>query len=103
MDCLLVAVGYASFGQVVWRHFQSDAMAGQNTNAVAAQLAGQMGEYCAFLIKLNAEQPAGEFFNYGTCDFNTIFFAHCPPMQDYNKDQQSERCGTPADRPPPAL
>jgi hypothetical protein len=76
---LFMAVGDASLGQVVRRQFQGDTVAGQYANAIPAQFARQVGEHGAVLIQLNAEKAAGKFFNYGSCDFNAIFFAHCPP------------------------
>src|SRR5260221_4592375 len=78
---LLVPVGDASLGQVVRRHFKGDAVAGQNADAIAAKLTGQVGEHSAFLIQLHAEQAARKFLNYGSSDFNTIFFTHCPPRK----------------------
>lgn len=44
-----------AFGQIVRRHFQGHAVAGQHSNAVAAQLARQVGENGAVLIKLDAK------------------------------------------------
>ena len=74
-----MAVGDAPLGQVVRGEFQGDAVAGQYADAIPAQFARQVGEHCSFLIELNAEKAAGKFFDYGSCDFNTIFFTHCPP------------------------
>jgi hypothetical protein len=37
-----------------------------------------MGENSAVLIQLNTEQTARKFFNYGSRDFDAIFFAHSP-------------------------
>lgn len=42
-----------------------------------------MGEYCAVLIQLNAKQAARKFFNYGSRDFDAIFFAHSPLVVEY--------------------
>lgn len=74
-----MAVRNAALGEVVWGEFQGHAIAGQHADTIAAQFAGQVREYCAFLLELNAEQSAGEFFDYGSSDFNTVFFAHYPP------------------------
>ena len=78
---LFVAIGYAAFGEIVGRHFQSDAVTGENADAVAAQLAGEMGENEPFLIQLDAKQPARELFDHSSGNFNTILFAHWPPGQ----------------------
>ena len=79
-----MAVGDPALGQVVGGKLQGDAIPGQNPDAITAELAGQMGQYGAVLVKLHAEQTAGEFFNDGACDFNVIFFAHSPPRSDYS-------------------
>ena len=90
---LFVPVGNAALGQVVRRNFQGDAVARQNADAIAAKLAGQVGEHGAFLIQLHAEQAAGEFLNYGSSNFNTIFFTHCPPRKIIAPRRRA-RCGT---------
>ena len=64
----------AAFGEIVRRHFQRHAVARQNTDAVAPELAGQVREHLTFLIQLDAEQAARKFFNYCTSDFDVIFF-----------------------------
>src|SRR5579862_4731926 len=80
----------APFGEVVRRHLQGDAVAREYADAVAAQLAGQVGQYGAFLIQLHTEQAAGKFFNYCACDFNAVFFAHSPPNYgDYSSTDMS--------------
>src|SRR5713101_3431909 len=76
-----MAVGDAPLGQIVRRELQGDAVAGQYADAIPAQFARQVGEHCSFLIELNAEKAAGKFFDYGSCDFNAVFFAHCPPTR----------------------
>src|SRR5205823_15080512 len=73
---LLVAIGDASLGQVIGRHFQGNPVACQHADAVAAKLAGQVGQHCAFLVKLYAEQAARKFFNNSSSYFNCVFFAH---------------------------
>jgi hypothetical protein len=37
------------------------------------------------LIQLDTEQAAGKFLNYGSSDFNAIFFTHRPPRGDYTR------------------
>ena len=76
---LFVAVSDSALGQIVRGKFQGNPVARQHSNAVAAQLAGQVGEHRSFLIQLYAEQSAWEFFYNGSSNFNAIFFAHPPP------------------------
>ena len=76
-----MAVGDAPLGQVVRGEFHGDAVAGQYADAIPAQFARQVREHGAVLIELNAEKTAGKFFDYGSCDFNAVFFAHCPPTE----------------------
>ena len=77
---LLVAVGDAALGKVVGRHFQGDSVACQYADAVAAEFSGEVGQDGAVLIELYAEQTAGELFDDGSGDFNTVFFTHCPRL-----------------------
>jgi len=73
---LLVTVGYAALGEVVWRHFQGDPITGENAYAVAPQFAGQVRQHGPVLIELNTEQPTRELLYYGSSNFNAVFFAH---------------------------
>jgi hypothetical protein len=73
---LLVAIRNTALGQVIRRQFQGHSIARQNADSISAQFAGKVGQDGAFLLKLNAEQSAGEFFNDGSSNFNTVFFAH---------------------------
>ncbi len=75
---LLVTVSDASLREVIRRHLEGDAIAGQNADAIAPQFAGQVSENGAVLIELNAEESAGEFFDYGTSNFYAVFFTHSP-------------------------
>ncbi len=71
-----MTVGDAALGQIVRRKLQRDAIARQNADTIAAELARQVRKHGAFLVQLHAEQAAWKFFNYCTGYFNTIFFAH---------------------------
>ncbi len=73
-----MAVGYAALGEIVRREFHGDAIASQDADSIPPKLAGEVGQYNAFLIELNAKQTAREFLNYRACYFDAIFFAHCP-------------------------
>ena len=75
-----MAVGDSTFGQIVRREFQGDAISRENANAVAAEFAGEVRQNGPLLVKLNAEQSAGELFYYGSSHFNAVFFAHWPPV-----------------------
>jgi len=74
-----VAVGDAAFGEIVGRHFEGDAVARQDADSITAKLPGQVRENRLFLIQLHAENAVGKLLYYGSCDFNIVFFAHCPP------------------------
>ena len=73
-----MAVGNATLGEVVRRHLEGDAIARQNSNSIASQLAGQVSENCSILVQLHAEQSAREFFYNGTSNFYAVFFTHSP-------------------------
>lgn len=75
---LFVAVGDSTLRQIVGRKLHGDAVTGKNADAVATELAGQVGQHGAVDIQLDTEQTTRKLFNDGTCDFNAIFFAHWP-------------------------
>jgi hypothetical protein len=79
--CLFVAVSDPTFGQVVGRKFHSYPVAREHADAIAAQSAGEVCEYSPFLVKLNAELSARKFLNNGSGYFDTVFFAHSPPLR----------------------
>ena len=76
---LPMAEGDAAFSQIVGRQFQSDFVARQNADTVAAQPAGQVGKNNPFMLQLNAEETAGKFLQNGAGYFNAVLFAHKPP------------------------
>jgi len=71
-----MTIGDAALGQIVRRKLQCDAIARQDADTIAAELARQVRKHGAFLIKLYAEQAAWKFLNNSTGYFNAIFFAH---------------------------
>src|SRR5207249_11816554 len=75
---LLVPVSDAAFGQVVWRKFERDTVASKHTDAITAQFARQVRQHGPLLVELDAKQAAGEFLDYRSCNFDAIFFTHCP-------------------------
>jgi len=74
-----MAVRDAALGQVVRGELEGDAVAGEDSDTVAAQLAGEVREDGALLVELDAKEAAGEFLDDGSSYFDTVFFAHCPP------------------------
>jgi hypothetical protein len=76
---LFVAVGDPALGEIVGGHFDRYAIAGQNTNSISSQFTGKVRQHNAFLIKLDAEEAAREFFHDGPSHLDTIFLAHLPP------------------------
>lgn len=44
-----------ALGQIVRGHLQSDAVAGQHSNAIAPQLPRQVGQHRTFLIQLDTK------------------------------------------------
>lgn len=73
-----MTVSDAAFGEIVGREFEGYPVAGEDADAVAAELAGEMREHHPFLIELNAELTRWELFYYRACDFNAVFFTHLP-------------------------
>jgi hypothetical protein len=51
----------STFGEIVRGEFQSDFIARQNADAIAAEPARQVGQHNPLVFELNAEQTAGEF------------------------------------------
>jgi hypothetical protein len=51
----------STFGEIVGGEFQSDFIARQNADAIAAEPARQVGQHNPLVFQLNAEQAAGEF------------------------------------------
>lgn len=72
-------VSDSSLCQIVGRELQSDAIAGQNTNAIAAQLTGQVGQHDPILVQLHTEQTAWKFFYDSSGYLNAVFFTHRVP------------------------
>jgi hypothetical protein len=75
-----MAVGDSTLSQIVRREFQGDAISGENADPVTAEFPGEVRQNGPLLVKLNAEQSAGELFYYSSSDFDAVFFAHWPPV-----------------------
>ena len=52
----------SAFGEIVGGEFQSDFIARQNADAIAAKTAGEVGQHNTLMFELYAEQAAGKFF-----------------------------------------
>src|SRR5581483_1194879 len=76
---LLVPVSDSTLGEIVRRHLEGHAVTGQHPDSVSSQFASEVCQDRSVLIQLYAEQPAGEFFDYGSGYFNAVFFTHPPP------------------------
>jgi len=74
-----MSVSNSPFSEIVGRHLYGNAITGENSNAVTAELASKVSQNRSILIQLHTEQPGGELFNHCSCYFNTIFFTHSPP------------------------
>jgi hypothetical protein len=62
--------------QVVRGEFESDFIACQDANAIAAEAAGEMRQHNFFVVQLDAEESTGKFFQHGSGYFNAVFFTH---------------------------
>jgi len=54
--------GNSAFGEIVGGEFQSDFIARQDADAIAAKPARQMSQHDTLVFELYAEQAAREFF-----------------------------------------
>jgi hypothetical protein len=50
-----VTVGNPALGQVVWRELHGHAVACEDSDSIATEFAGEVGENGSFRIELNAE------------------------------------------------
>ncbi|VTZ22375.1 hypothetical protein MPC1_1210006 [Methylocella tundrae] len=75
----LEAVGDATLGQVVGRHFDEDLVARKNTNPVLAHFAGRMGDDLMLVFELNPKCRIRQQFDDDSWKFKQFFFRHlCP-------------------------
>src|ERR1039458_7448421 len=77
---LPVPEGDSALGQIVRRQFQSYLVASQDADAIPPQPARQVGQDQAFVLKLHAAEPPGEFLLHGAGYFDAVLFAHKPPV-----------------------
>jgi hypothetical protein len=102
---LAVAEGDPAFSEVVRRQLHGDFIACQNPNSVTAQTTSQMGEYNTFVLQLDAKQSTGEFLEYRSGYFNTVFFTQLLSLLLYSPIRQpdTQRSRRLAENPATAL
>jgi hypothetical protein len=69
-----MTVRYASAGEIIGRHFDGHAVAFENANAEAAELAGDGREHSCPVVEGHAERRARKDFGDGPFEFDQIFF-----------------------------
>jgi hypothetical protein len=83
--------GNSAFGEIVGGEFQSDLIARQDADAIAAEPACRMGQHDTLMFELHAEQAAGEFFQNRTGNFYAVLFTHKPPGFGWRTGQSEFR------------
>lgn len=73
---LLEAVGDAATVQVVRRDLDADLVPGEDADAKAAHLAGQMGQQLVTVVQLDAEHEIGEGLGHFTLELDLLFDCH---------------------------
>ena len=76
---LLVAVGNASAGKVVWGEFHLHTVSLQHTNVILAHLAREVRENFMTVLQSDPEGRVGEYFTYRSLDLDRVF-CHGPPQ-----------------------
>ena len=66
----------STLGEIVGGEFQSDFIARQDADAIAAEPACEVGEDKPFVFKLHTEFTAGEFLDDRALYFYAVFFTH---------------------------
>jgi len=69
-----MSVRYASAREIIGRHLDRHAVAFENANAEAAELAGDGREHGCPVIEGHAERRARKDFGDGPFEFDQIFF-----------------------------
>lgn len=72
-SALTQPISNAGFAQVVWRHFQSDAVSHGQPHEVLPHLAGQMGENLVLVVQSHAKHRAGQHRGDRPFDLNWFF------------------------------
>ena len=76
---LLEPVVDPALGQIVGRHFDHDAIAGQDTDAVLAHLSGGVGNDFMVVVELHAKRRVGQKLGNGAFEFQQFFLGHVTP------------------------
>src|SRR3984957_20825232 len=75
----LEAVGDATFGQVVGRHFHQYLVAGKDADAVLAHASRRVGDDFVLVLELDAEGGVRQQLRHHTGKFQQRFFRHPGP------------------------
>ena len=70
----MAAIGDAAAGQIVWREFDIDVVAGRDTNAEPAQAAGEAGQDRVAVFEFDLERRAGKRLDDAADKAQRIFF-----------------------------
>ncbi|GCC47821.1 hypothetical protein chiPu_0032022, partial [Chiloscyllium punctatum] len=73
---VLVAEDQAALFQIVGRHFDRDAVAGQRLDAVFLHLAGGVGDDLVSGIELHPVASVGEDFGHQSFELDQLFLSH---------------------------
>jgi hypothetical protein len=97
-NALSMTEGDPALGQIVWRQFQGDPVAGQNSDPVPPQSTGQVSQNDAIMLELHAEQTARELFQNSSGYFYAVFLAH-KPLKIEIENSPAARCAAARQQP----
>jgi hypothetical protein len=66
--------GNTALGEIVGGQLHSHLVTCKDSNTIAAKAAGQVGQDDPVMLQLDAKQPTGKFFKYGSGYFDAVFF-----------------------------
>ena len=73
---LLKAIGNSAPGQIVWRHFHRDLIAGEDTDKMHPHFPRDMSQYDMAIIKLDPKHGVRKRLRHRALNFNNVFFCH---------------------------
>src|SRR5262245_20417210 len=76
---LFEAVVDTALGQVIGRHFDHHAVAGQDPDAILAHLSGSMGDDFMIVVELYAKRGIGQELGDRALEFKQFFLRHWVP------------------------